>query len=89
MVSHLYTLAASSDPGAKIGDNIFQILQGFATKIYLGLVIVFILAYASGRKIGQLAVFIVVALGIGVIVMDSSGWMNIVKAIGDAVTKNV
>jgi hypothetical protein len=60
-----------------------------AVPLYLGLVGIMALGFLAGRKIAGLAVFMVVALGIGILVMNPEGFGNIVKSIGDAVSRNV
>jgi hypothetical protein len=90
LTTTLATLIAQADnPGKTVGENIKDLLQGLAVPLYLGLVGIMALGFLAGRKIAGLAVFMVVALGIGILVMNPEGFGNIVKSIGDAVSRNV
>lgn len=82
-------LAAASDPGSKIGDNIGKMLEGLAQPVYLGVVAVMAIGLLSVRKIASAAVFFIVALGVGILVFDSAGFASLVKSVGDAITRGV
>jgi hypothetical protein len=89
LTTTLALLAQADNPGKTVGENIKDLLQGLAVPLYLGLVGIMALGFLAGRKIAGLAVFMVVALGIGILVMNPEGFGNIVKSIGDAVSRNV
>ena len=85
----LAALAQSSDPGGQVGKNIGDILQGFARPVYIGVVCVFALAFLMGRKIAGLAIYLVVAVIVGVVIFNPGGFTDLVKSIGDAVSNGV
>ena len=83
-------LAQSTDnPGSQIGDNVKDNLQGFAAAAYIGIVGVMALVFFAGRKISQLAIYLFVAVIVGILIFDPGGFTNIVKSLGESISNGV
>lgn len=82
-------LLAAGDPGQTVGQNLGDMLHGAAVPIFIGVVGVFAIGYLTSRNLSKLAVFVAVAVAVGVIVLTPDTFGNIVQSVGDALGKGV
>jgi uncharacterized membrane protein len=86
---HLVGLIAAADPGTTVGNNLKNILLGFAGAVFLGVVAVKGLHLFGAGKFGQLAVLLIVALIPGILIYNSLGFSHFLKSMSNAVMSGV
>jgi hypothetical protein len=92
MLQHLAGLAAAAatdNPGKQLGENFKNLVQGFSVPVYLAVLMCMAIGYMFGRKLPQFAVFLIGAIGIGILVFNPEGFGHMVNGIGDFITRGV
>ncbi len=82
------TMHTTGIPSAAIGNlfkNIGSLLQAGATALYLGVVAFVAITLLPGRKHIEVALFIVVALLVGIMIADGQGLLNAAKSLGHTI----
>jgi hypothetical protein len=64
-------------------------LQHLAAPVWLGLVGIMAIGYLFARKVSGLAVFILVAMGVGILILNPTAFEHVVRSIGDAISRGV
>lgn len=85
----LLALLAAADPGSQVGQNLGNMLTGFAKPVYLGIVACVALVCLLSRKFIGLFVFMGGALLVGWLVFDSAGFGSFAQSVGNALSRGV
>jgi hypothetical protein len=72
--------------GEKVGENVGNLLGGWAKSLYVGIAAVVALMFLMNRRFGDLAVFMLAALLVGGFVMAPSDVASMVKDIWTTIT---
>jgi hypothetical protein len=72
--------------GEKVGENVGNLLGGWAKSLYVGIAAVVALMFLMNRRFGDLAVFMLAALLVGGFVMAPSDISGMVKDIWHTIT---
>ena len=71
--------------GEKVGENVGNLLGGWAQSLYVGIAAVVALMFLMNRRFGDLAIFMLAALLVGGFVMAPSDIAAIIKDIWSTV----
>ena len=77
--------AWAAGDGEKVGENIGNLLGGWAQSLYVGIAAVVALMFLMNRRFGDLAIFMLAALLVGGFVMAPSDISAIIKDIWSTV----
>ena len=78
--------ALAAGDGERVGENIGNLLGGWAKSLYIGIAAVVALVFLLNRKFADLAVFMVAALCVGCFVMAPDDIAGVVRDIWQTVT---
>ena len=78
--------ASAAGDGEKVGENIGNLLGGWAKNLYLGIAAVVALMFLLNRKFADLAVFMVAALIVGGFVMAPNDIAGTIRDIWATIT---
>ncbi|MCA1680022.1 MAG: hypothetical protein LC777_14290 [Actinobacteria bacterium] len=67
---------AGAGGGEDVGKNFGDLLQGYATQIYLGIVAIVSIVFLINRAYAQLGVFMIAAVAVGMLVVAPSSFQN-------------
>jgi hypothetical protein len=82
----LATEAMARGEGERLGENIGDLLGGWARSLYLGIVAVVALVFLLNRRFADLAVFMVAAVIVGGFVLAPGHIANTVQDIWETIT---
>ncbi len=85
LVATAPAMAASGD-GERVGENIGDLLGGWAKSLYIGIAAVVALVFLLNRKFADLAIFMLAAVLVGGFVMAPSDIAAVVRDIWQTVT---
>jgi hypothetical protein len=77
---------ALADRGEKVGENVGDLLSGWARPLYLGIAAIIALVFLVNRRFGELAVFLVAAVVVGGFVLAPASVAATVHDIWSSVT---
>jgi hypothetical protein len=80
---HLAVLFAAT--GEQVGQNVGNLLGGWARSLYIGIAACVALMFLMNRKFADLAIFMVAAVLVGGFVMAPSGVAGIIRGIWSTV----
>ena len=80
------TSASAAGDGEKVGENIGNLLGGWAKNLYVGIAAVVALMFLLNRKFADLAVFMVAALIVGGFVMAPNDVASTIRDIWHTIT---
>jgi hypothetical protein len=72
--------------GEQVGENVGNLLGGWAKSLYVGIAAVVALMFLMNRRFGDLAIFMLAALLVGGFVMVPDGVSAVVKDIWAGIT---
>src|SRR5215210_4934254 len=78
--------AWAAGDGEKVGENVGNLLGGWAKSLYVGIAAVVALMFLMNRRFGDLAIFMLAALLVGGFVMAPSDISSMVKSIWTTIT---
>src|SRR5918993_2543047 len=78
--------AWAAGDGERIGENVGDLLGGWAKSLYIGIAAVVALVFLLNRKFADLAIFMVAALMVGGFVMAPNDIAGVVRDIWQTVT---
>src|ERR671917_1408350 len=78
--------ALAAGDGERVGENVGNLLGGWAKSMYVGIAAVVALVFLLNRKFADLAVFMVAALLVGGFVMAPDDIAGVVRDIWQTVT---
>ena len=78
--------AWAAGDGERIGENVGDLLGGWAKSLYIGIAAVGALVFLLNRKFADLAIFMVAALMVGGFVMAPNDIAGVVRDIWQTVT---
>jgi len=67
---------AGGGGGEDVGKNFGDLLQGYATQIYLGIVAIVSIVFLINRAYAQLGVFMIAAVAVGMLVVAPSSFQT-------------
>lgn len=73
--------------GNDVGKNFGDLLQDYATQIYLGIVAIVSLIFLINRAYTQLGIFVIAAVVVGMLVMAPDSFQGFAKDTADALFK--
>lgn len=82
MLHMLWTLA-QANPGEKVGENAGDLMSGLAKPVYLGVVGLVAIGFLVGRKYNYLAIFLIVALVVGIPVLVPDKFGDMATSVGE------
>ena len=77
---------ALAQEGEKVGDNLGDLLSGWARPLYIGIAAIVALVFLVNRRFGELAVFLVAAVVVGGFVLAPDSVASTVEDIWSSVT---
>jgi hypothetical protein len=77
---------ALAQEGEKVGDNLGDLLSGWARPLYIGIAAIVALVFLVNRRFGELAVFLVAAIVVGGFVLAPDSVAATVEDIWTSVT---
>ena len=78
--------ALAAGDGERVGENVGDLLGGWAKSLYVGIAAVVALVFLLNRKFADLAIFMVAAVLVGGFVMAPSDIAGVVRDIWHTVT---
>lgn len=78
--------ALAKGEGERVGENLGDLLGGWATSLYVGIAALVALVFLLHRRFADLAVFFVAAIAVGGFVMAPNEIAGVVKDIWHTVT---
>jgi hypothetical protein len=78
--------AGDNGKGERIGENVGNLLGGWAKSLYVGIAAVVALVFLINRRFADLAVFILAAVLVGGFVLDPEGVASVVKGIWQSIS---
>ena len=78
--------AALAQQGEKVGENLGDLLGGWASSLFVGIAAVISLVFLLNRKYNELAIFVVAAVIVGGFVLAPESVASTVKDIWNTVT---
>src|SRR3954467_2383475 len=78
--------AALAQRGERVGENLGQLLGGWASSLFVGIAAVISLVFLLNRRYNELALFVVAALVVGGFVLAPQSVASTVKDIWTTVT---
>jgi hypothetical protein len=77
---------ALAQEGEKVGENLGDLLSGWARPLYIGIAAIVALVFLVNRRFGELAVFLVAAVVVGGFVLAPDSVASTVEDIWSSVT---
>ena len=78
--------AAIAQEGEKVGENLGDLLSGWASSLFVGIAALISLIFLLNRKYNELAIFVVAAVVVGGFVLAPDSVASTVKDIWDTIT---
>ena len=78
--------AAVAQEGEKVGENLGDLLGGWASSLFVGIAALISLIFLLNRKYNELAIFVVAAVVVGGFVLAPDSVASTVKDIWDTIT---
>jgi hypothetical protein len=78
--------SALAQQGERVGDNLGDLLSGWARPLYIGIAAIIALVFLVNRRFGELAVFLVAAVVVGGFVLAPDSVAATVEDIWASVT---
>src|SRR4051812_31284825 len=78
--------ASAAGDGEKVGENIGNLLGGWARNLYLGIAAVVALMFLLNRRFADMAIFMLAALVVGGFVMAPNDVASTIKDIWQTIT---
>ena len=78
--------AAVAQEGEKVGENLGDLLGGWASSLFVGIAALISLIFLLNRKYNELAIFVVAAVVVGGFVLAPDAVASTVKDIWDTIT---
>jgi hypothetical protein len=77
--------AALAQGGEDIGGNLGELLGGWATELYVGVIAIVSIVFLLSKRYVELAIFVVAALVVGVFVTSPDSVSKAAQGIGETV----
>ena len=77
---------ALAQQGERVGENIGELLGGWAASLFVGLVAIVSLVFLANRRYSELAVFLVVAVVVGAFALVPDAAAQTIRGIVRAIT---
>ncbi len=74
--------------GEDIGGNVGELLGGWATELYVGVIAIVAIIFLFSKRYVELAVFCIAALVVGIFVSSPDSVSNAAQSIGDTILGN-